>query len=58
LSDSRITRLSKGECSPRDAAGAMLLVNFIVGGIRAALPAPLKKPAGTKTSTTPRRRLT
>jgi len=56
LSDNRITRLSKGECSPRDAQGASLLVDFIVGGIRAALPAPLKKPAGAKTSPTPRRR--
>ena len=53
LSDERITRLSKGQCSPRDPAGATMLVDFIVGGIRAALPAasiasaakPTKRPA-------------
>lgn len=40
LSDDRITRLSKGQARPGDAAGSKLLVRFIVGGIRAALPAP------------------
>lgn len=40
LSDERIVRLSKGQCDPRDPVGGQMLVNFIVGGIRAALPAP------------------
>lgn len=41
ISDERVGRLSKGECSPRDPAGNDLLVAFIVGGIVAALPVPL-----------------
>lgn len=40
ISDERIGRLSKGECSPRDPAGNTMLVDFIVGGIVAALPPP------------------
>ena len=40
LSDERIKRLSKGQCDPRDPVGGHMLVSFIVGGIRAALPAP------------------
>ncbi len=40
LSDDRIGRLSRGQAQPRDPEGALLLVEFIVGGIRAALPAP------------------
>ena len=40
LSDDRITRLSKGQARPGDAAGGPMLVSFIVGGIRAALPEP------------------
>jgi len=43
LSDERIVRLSKGQCDPRDPIGGQMLVNFIVGGIRAALPAPAPK---------------
>jgi AcrR family transcriptional regulator len=43
LSDERIGRLSRGECRPRDPAGAPMLVDFIVGGIRAALPPPPPK---------------
>ena len=71
LSDERIERLSKHQCKARDPAGARLLVAFIVGGIRAALPTPaaakpaiqaaaahpIKTPSGDKTRTTPRRRL-
>ena len=43
LGDERIARLSKGECDPRDPVGGQMLVTFIVGGIRAALPAPAPK---------------
>jgi AcrR family transcriptional regulator len=60
LSDERVTRLSKGECSPRDPAGDALLVEFIVGGMRAALPPPAAppppSPPGAKTRSNPRRR--
>ena len=38
LSDSRVERLSDGECHAGDAAGSRMLVSFIVGGIEAALP--------------------
>ena len=41
LSDERITRLSKGQCDPRDPVGGQMLVDFIVGGIRAAVPLPV-----------------
>lgn len=40
LSDHRVERLSRGENSPNDPAAAPLLVAFIVGGLRAALPQP------------------
>ena len=43
LSDERIVRLSKGQCDPRDPVGGQMLVSFIVGGIRAALPVPAPK---------------
>lgn len=39
LSDDRVERLSLGACHVGDAAGAQMLVPFIVGGIKAALPA-------------------
>jgi AcrR family transcriptional regulator len=45
LSDDRIERLSKRQCKAQDPVGARLLVAFIVGGIRAALPAPATAPA-------------
>jgi AcrR family transcriptional regulator len=51
LTDTRIERLSKGESHAGDADAAPMLVTFIVGGIRAALPAPIPK----KTKTTARR---
>ncbi len=38
LSDSRVERLSNGESAQGDPAAASLLTNFIVGGLRAALP--------------------
>ncbi|MDO9359020.1 MAG: TetR family transcriptional regulator [Polaromonas sp.] len=38
LRDTRIERLSNGENQPFDPAAASLLVAFIAGGIRAALP--------------------
>ncbi len=46
LSDVRVERLSNGRCRANDPAAAALLVGFIVGGIRAALPEPepLAKP--------------
>ena len=40
ISDDRVARLSKGQCAPSDPAAAALLTRFIVGGLRAALPAP------------------
>ncbi|SCX70345.1 TetR/AcrR family transcriptional regulator [Variovorax sp. EL159] len=52
LNDSRIERLSRGENTRADPAVAPMLVNFIVGGLRAALPRP-KTPRANKT--TPRR---
>ena len=51
LGDERIERLSRGQAHPRDAAGPPMLVDFIVGGIRAALPAPATTPVSK-----PRRR--
>ena len=52
LSDTRIERLSRGECDPRDPAGGRMLVDFIVGGIRAALP-PAKPASRAKTPRRP-----
>lgn len=52
LTDSRVERLSRGENRAADPAAAALLVNFIVGGLRAALPRPKDSPRKT---TTPRR---
>jgi AcrR family transcriptional regulator len=40
LSDNRIERLSRGEGRTADPAAHPLLIDFIVGGIRAALPRP------------------
>ena len=40
LNDSRIERLSHGENRRADPAAAPMLVSFIVGGLRAALPRP------------------
>lgn len=40
LSDTRVERLSRGESVAGDPAAGTLLNNFIVGGIKAALPAP------------------
>jgi AcrR family transcriptional regulator len=40
ISDDRVARLSKGQNTPSDPAAAALLTRFIVGGLRAALPAP------------------
>lgn len=51
LSDNRIERLSHGENRQGDPTAAPLLVDFIVGGLRAALPRP--RPPHKKT---PRRR--
>jgi AcrR family transcriptional regulator len=59
LSDARIERLSHGEQQPADPDAAPMLVSFIVGGLRAALPksrtlvaatlAPEAKPASDRT---------
>jgi len=56
LSDARVKRLSKGECVPGDPAGSKLLVDFIVGGIRAALPPSADLPAGTRSKSAIKRR--
>lgn len=57
LNDSRIERLSRGENKRADPAVAPMLVSFIVGGLRAALPR--QKAARTPTTkTTPRRQKT
>jgi hypothetical protein len=40
LSDNRIERLSRGENRRGDPAAAPMLVRFIVGGLRTALPRP------------------
>ena len=40
LNDTRVERLSHGENRPADPAVAPMLVDFIVGGLRAALPRP------------------
>jgi AcrR family transcriptional regulator len=47
LNDSRIERLSRGENQRSDPAVAPMLVNFIVGGLRAALPRPKAPPKKT-----------
>jgi len=54
LNDSRIERLSHGENRRSDPAAAPMLVNFIVGGLRAALP----RPKATPKKTTSRRQQT
>ena len=53
ISDDRVARLSKGQNTPSDPAAAALLTRFIVGGLRAALPAP--KPAGKTKATISKR---
>lgn len=40
LSDIRVARLSNGECVPCDPMVGAMLNNFIVGGMRASVPAP------------------
>jgi len=55
MSDTRIERLSGGQAKTADPAATPLLVNFIVGGLRTALPKP-KKTTTTSKTTTPRRR--
>jgi len=57
LNDSRIERLSRGENKRADPAVAPMLVNFIVGGLRAALPRP-KAARNPSTKTIPRRQKT
>jgi len=54
LSDTRIERLSRGENRRSDPAVGPLLVNFIVGGLRAALP----RPKAPRKKTTARRQKT
>ncbi|WP_295378192.1 TetR/AcrR family transcriptional regulator [uncultured Pseudacidovorax sp.] len=50
LTDTRVERLSGGEAQPNEAAGSALLVAFIAGGLRAAMPRPRAAP---KTAATP-----
>jgi AcrR family transcriptional regulator len=47
LVDVRVERLSRGENRASDPAAGALLVNFIVGGLRAALPRPKPSPSRT-----------
>ncbi|MDB5873436.1 MAG: transcriptional regulator, TetR family [Ramlibacter sp.] len=54
LSDVRVERLSRGQSKQGDPAASALLVSFIVGGIRAALPTPEPRPSRA----TPTRRQT
>ncbi|CAN7165910.1 MULTISPECIES: TetR/AcrR family transcriptional regulator [unclassified Variovorax] len=54
LNDNRIERLSRGENRRSDPAVAPMLVNFIVGGLRAALP----RPKASQKKPTPRRQKT
>ena len=52
LTDTRVERLSGGEDHAADPAAGALLVNFIVGGLRAALPRPR---AGRAAATPPKK---
>ena len=42
LSDTRVERLSRGENVPGDPSAGAMLKDFIVGGLRAALPSPVR----------------
>ena len=57
MSDQRVGRLSQGANVPNDMASHPMLVRFIEGGIRAALPVPPRTPVSSppRRSTTPRR---
>ncbi len=57
LTDTRVERLSGGEAQANDAAGGALLVTFIAGGLRAAMPRPRAARAAMPPSkkNTPRR---
>ncbi len=55
LSDVRVSRLARKPSLRSNAASTALLVSFIVGGIRAALPAP-KGPTRPSTKSQPTRR--
>lgn len=63
MSDQRVARLSGGVNTPSDTEAQPMLVRFIEGGIRAALPAPAPRPArvarlpvsATRPSPNPRR---
>ncbi len=52
MSDQRVARLSGGANTPNDSAAHPMLVRFIEGGIRAALPAPAPRAARTRISAT------
>lgn len=58
LSDNRIERLSQGAAVANDPAAHERLVRFIEGGIRATVPAPVRRtprPAPRSSTATPRR---
>lgn len=57
LTDTRVERLSGGQARPNEAAGSALLVAFIAGGLRAAMPRPraARKAAAPAKKTNPRR---
>lgn len=50
LSDTRVERLSLGESHAGDPEASVLLVTFITGGIRAALPPPAPPASPSKTT--------
>ena len=56
LSDGRVERLSRGENTVGDPEGDRLLLDFIVGGILAALPQVPSSSRFTSTSKTPTKR--
>jgi len=53
LSDNRVERLSNGVNRAGDPVAAPLLVNFIVGGLSAALPAPPVRAQRSRSATPP-----
>ncbi|WP_295530420.1 TetR/AcrR family transcriptional regulator [uncultured Pseudacidovorax sp.] len=57
LTDTRVERLSGGKAHANDAAGSALLVAFIAGGLRAAMPRPraVRTTAAPAKKTNPRR---
>ena len=53
ISDNRVERLSLGAAVAADPAASSLLIDFIVGGIQAALPPPRQPKASSRVRTAP-----